>query len=147
MTRDYELHSYNVKQMARAETADNNGKAVSAGVQSQATFDASMLSAAYERAEKIRRFKEQKELQKRIEAQASFLDAAKREHVDEEVRRAFYLATLKFWINQSLDEIKTIGGEFFFVTQWVVGFGEDVNRSNKNVFNPYYKIDAHGHHL
>lgn len=78
----------------------------------QGNFDANMISQAYDRNEKIKRFKEQKELQKQIEAQSSFLDATKRENVDDELRRNFYISTIKYWINQSLDDFKCVDGNF-----------------------------------
>lgn len=77
----------------------------------QGNFDANMISQAYDRNEKIKRFKEQKELQKQIDAQSAFLDAAKRENVDDELRRSFYTSMIKYWINQSLDDLKCVDGK------------------------------------
>lgn len=109
LTKDYELHNYNVTQMAKDTASETAVDKVVLGNR-QGNFDANMISQAYDRNEKIKRFKEQKELQKQIEAQSSFLDTTKTENVDDELRRNFYVSTIKYWINQSLDDFKCVDG-------------------------------------
>jgi hypothetical protein len=73
----------------------------------QAAFDANLLSQAYERTEKIRRFKEQKELDSQLTIMHAALSAP---HVDEEQRRKCFNMFIKYWINKSIDDLKLITG-------------------------------------
>ncbi len=77
----------------------------------QASFDAGLTAMAYDRNEKIKRFKEQKELEKQIDAMSNVLDANKSQQVDDEVRRKFYMNTIRYWINVAIDELKCINGK------------------------------------
>ncbi len=65
---------------------------------------------AYERNEKIKRYKEQRELEKQLETMNLILET-KPEQVDEEKRRKIYLTSVKYWINKSIDDIKVINGK------------------------------------
>ncbi|XP_059150330.1 immunoglobulin-binding protein 1-like [Physella acuta] len=51
---------------------------------------------------KIQRFKEKKEMEKKL---AELKSQIERAHVDDEVKREFYLTQLKHWANQAIDEV------------------------------------------
>ncbi len=75
----------------------------------QAEFDANLVNMAYERNEKIKRYKEQRELEKQLETLNIMLDKNP-ELVDDENRRKTYLTSVKYWINKAIDEMKIVNG-------------------------------------
>jgi len=77
----------------------------------QASFDAGLTSMAYDRNEKIKRFKEQKDLEKQMDSMSTVLDTTKRDQVDDETRRSFYMSAIKYWVNVAIDELKCINGK------------------------------------
>ena len=106
LTRNYELHKLNIDKF---QNIDKNSKDFDMDKtslkNSQAAFDANMISQAYERSEKIRRFKEQKE----IEAQLSAMNVTL--HVDDEHKTKLFKTFIKFWINKCIDDLKVIDGK------------------------------------
>ncbi|RUS70615.1 hypothetical protein EGW08_021619 [Elysia chlorotica] len=62
--------------------------------------DVSVMSA--QRNNKIQRFKEKKEMERRI---AELQPQVEKEHVDDEVKREFYLTQIRHWANQAIDEV------------------------------------------
>ncbi|GFR66906.1 immunoglobulin-binding protein 1-like [Elysia marginata] len=62
--------------------------------------DLNAMSA--QRNNKIQRFKEKKELEKRI---AELQPQVEKEHVDDEVKRDFYLTQIRHWANRAIDEV------------------------------------------
>jgi len=59
---------------------------------------------------KIKRYKEQRELEKQLETLNQMLDKNP-ELVDEEHRRKTYLTSVKYWINKAIDEMKIVNDE------------------------------------
>ena len=103
LTKNYELHNFKIEQ----KTEKPNAVAV---LDTQSQFDSNLISAAYDRNEKIRRFKEQKELDKKLEAMST-LFTSKLDQIDDEYRRNCYTTYLKSWINRSIDDLKVINDE------------------------------------
>uniref|UniRef100_A0A0B7AP58 Immunoglobulin-binding protein 1 n=1 Tax=Arion vulgaris TaxID=1028688 RepID=A0A0B7AP58_9EUPU len=62
--------------------------------------DVNALSA--QRNSKIQRFKEKKAMEKQLADLKVYMD---KEHVDDEIKREFYLMLLKHWANRAVDEI------------------------------------------
>ncbi|CAH1988309.1 unnamed protein product [Acanthoscelides obtectus] len=62
-------------------------------------------TAVNTRANKIQRFKEQKALKSQLETLQKNLD---NEHVDEEIKRNYFLTMIKLFIHESLDELSSI---------------------------------------
>ncbi|XP_052803915.1 immunoglobulin-binding protein 1-like [Mya arenaria] len=60
------------------------------------------------RATKVQRFREQKELEKRL---SELRVTVEQDHVDDEVRRDYYLTWLKKWVNVCIDELVCIEDE------------------------------------
>ena len=106
LTKNYELHNFKIEKL-QEKSADDE-KIVVKDKQSQ--FDSNLISAAYERNEKIRRFKEQKELEKKLDSMSVIFEA-KLDHIDDEHRRDCYMTFIKSWINRSLDDLKVINDE------------------------------------
>ena len=114
VTKSYDLHKFNVNKLVKLDqqqqqAGDASAARAASNVNSQAAFDSNMVSHAYERAEKIRRFKEQKELETALNA----FNAARATNVniDDEDRREFMKKYVKYWINKSLDELKMVNGK------------------------------------
>lgn len=106
LTKDYSLHNFRIPNLLAVLTNANDSKAV---VQNGANnLDRDLIKCAYDRNEKIRRFKEQKEFEKQLEVMKT---TCKNEHVDEEQKRTFYLTCIKYWINVSVEEIKCLVGK------------------------------------
>ena len=72
------------------------------------SLDKDLIKCAYDRNEKIRRFKEQKEFEKQLEVMK---ETCKKEHVDEEKKREFFMTCVKYWVNRSIEEIKYLIGK------------------------------------
>lgn len=111
LTRNYDLHKFKLdfnnnqdpQALLEKLTMDSNR---------QASLDKAMTNTAYERVEKIRRYKEQKELERQMEGMQQCIDSVvKKELVDDEKRREYYMACIKFWINMAIDEMKCINDE------------------------------------
>ncbi|KAK3786509.1 hypothetical protein RRG08_039155 [Elysia crispata] len=62
--------------------------------------DVNVMSA--QRNNKIQRFKEKKEMERKI---AELQPQVEKEHVDDEVKREFYLTQIRHWANQAIDEV------------------------------------------
>ena len=101
LTKNYELHNFSLDKFQR--DSSNNPERVN-NISSQTAFDANMINQAYERNEKIKRFKEQKE----IESQLNLMNLTP--HADEEFRRKLFKTSVKYWINKSVDDLKIIDG-------------------------------------
>lgn len=113
LTKNYELHKFNIDKMSKTELENDQAKLekVVLEVNRQASFDANLTSMAYDRNEKIKRYKEQKEFEKQMETLAHVLDSAKREQIDDETRRQFFMTAIKYWINQAVDDLKCVNDE------------------------------------
>lgn len=119
LTRNYELHKFDVNRTNSATGQTEEDEAAARRSQmSQAAFDANMIKAAHERSEKIKRYKEQKEFEAKLEAMKPLLMTSSDQdggsggkQVDEEEKRQFFITLVKYWINKSLDDFKTIEGK------------------------------------
>lgn len=60
------------------------------------------------REEKLKRYKEQKELQAELKALKAAMDSPS---WDEQTKREYFIALIKSYINQSLDELNSIDAE------------------------------------
>jgi len=106
LTRSYGLHTF--KSLNDSNQINNSDQKCFEN--KQADFDTNLINMAYERNEKIKRYKEQRELEKQLETMNLILET-KPEQVDEEKRRKIYLTSVKYWINKSIDDIKVINGK------------------------------------
>lgn len=117
LTKDYDLHKYNVEKMSKEENIETCLEKITLNLNRQAEFDANLINMAHGRSEKIQRYKEQKQIEKEMDDMAKILDSVKNEQVDEETRRKYFIKCIKFWINQALDDFKCINGMKFFLTR------------------------------
>lgn len=114
LTKNYELHNFTVEKMDKNNNDNDNTAAlekVVLNVDRQKAFDANLTNMAYDRSEKIKRYKEQKEFEKQMEKMSGMLDSANRAHVDDEAKRNYFIMTLKYWINNALNDYKCIDDE------------------------------------
>jgi len=113
ITREYEFHNFTVKSESSFDNFVNkhggNEAASNAPVSRQAALDSDLIKGAYERSEKIKRFREQKELEKKLEALRSVRSSA---NVDDEQKRELYMSYIKFWVNKCIEDFKLLIGKF-----------------------------------
>lgn len=95
---EYGLSDYEVNDQKPNEENKN-------GNRSEIDKLASMVNT---RANKIQRYKEQKELKAKLETLKENLD---NEHVDEEIKRDYYLTMIKIYIHEAIDELNSINME------------------------------------
>ena len=111
-TRNYEFHQLSLdKYKNNANSAIEEVAALSAGSSQsskQAAFDNNMINQAHERSEKIRRYKEQKEVEAQMDKMNLILASA---HTDEDQKRDFFNSFIKYWINKAVDELKLLDGK------------------------------------
>nr|CAI5820812.1 unnamed protein product [Callosobruchus analis] len=81
-----------------------NDKKQDSNVKEKTEFE-KLEAAVNTRANKIQRFKEQKALKSQLETLKKNLD---NEHVDEEIKRNYFLTMIKLFIHESLDELSSI---------------------------------------
>jgi hypothetical protein len=115
LTRNYELHNYNTtgnvqeNSQSTPDSGDSNAKR-------QAAFDAGLINKAHERNEKIKRYKEQKELESQLDSKLKIvLDSNTGTQMDDEHKRQFYINCIKYWINKSIEDSKIVEGIKFFM--------------------------------
>jgi hypothetical protein len=114
LTKNYELHNLSLEKFQHdTSNQGSNHLERKYAIGNQTAFDANMISQANERSEKIKRFKEQKE----IESQLNLMNLAP--HADEEFKRKLFNTNIKYWINKSVDDLKVIdGNSFLFSTNF-----------------------------
>lgn len=71
----------------------------------------SINQMANSRQEKIARYKEQKEQEKRIKELQNILGESSRPVTDEDTQRSYYVLLLKFWINKVVDHLASLQSE------------------------------------
>lgn len=109
LTKSYNFHTFNIDKFESDNTESARLDQVSVNLSNkQAAFDMNMLNQAYERSEKIKRFKEQKEL----ETQINLVQSGNLTNIDEEHRRKFYNTCVKYWVNKSIDDLKVVTGKY-----------------------------------
>jgi len=138
LTKDYDLHKFNVDKMSKEEDTETSLEKVTLNLDRQAEFDANLINMAHSRSEKIARYKDQKQIEKEMDDIAKILDSVKKEQVDEETRRKYFTKCLKFWINQALDDFKCINDEISILKSIEL---EKVNKSEQ-VSEMYANIDS-----
>jgi hypothetical protein len=107
-TRNYEFHKYDLdKFKLNSSLSNETSEFTSSLAGKQAAFDSNMIVQAQERSEKIRRYKEQKEIESQMEKMILVLNSA---HTDDDQRRGFFKTFIKYWINKAVDELKLIDG-------------------------------------
>jgi len=126
LTKNYELHNYNVKKLTASKENSELDKLI-ANVSRQAAFDENLVNMAYERSEKIKRFKEMKQIETQLEQMSLVLDTVKPELVDEETRRKTFNTFIKYWINKAVDDLKVIEDEINILKS----IGEPAKESNR----------------
>ncbi|KAL3280701.1 hypothetical protein HHI36_003938 [Cryptolaemus montrouzieri] len=97
-TNDYSLSNYKFKEETLEEAIRNENK----------TEFEKLSHSVNVRANKIQRFKEQKELKTMLE---TLKENLQNEHVDEEIRRKYYLTLVKSYIFEAVDELNSIDME------------------------------------
>jgi hypothetical protein len=90
-----------------ANSSDNSVVVVHNG---EKNLDRDLIRGAFDRNEKIKRFREQKEFEKQLEIMK---ETCKKEHVDEEQKRIFYMTCIRYWLNKSIEELKFLIGKCF----------------------------------
>lgn len=85
------------------EAANNKEKPVT-----KAKGPPGVLDMANQRQNKIERYKQQKETEKKLK---ELYEHVQKPHVDEDVKREYYTTLLKQWVNKSLDEIDSLSQE------------------------------------
>ena len=111
VTRNYSLHNHS---LAKFRSEQDNDTGIASGVSSivsQAQFDKNMVNAAQGRNEKIRRYKEQKELDAQLEMMNKQAQQSAA-NLDDEFVRKMHLTYVKSWINKSLDELQMADGTY-----------------------------------
>ena len=113
LTKNYELHSYEVDASANETPLSAASAAEQISEQNkQAVFDANLIKSAHERSEKIRRFKEQKELESKLNAIRDYLTGDDESiRVDDEEKRKLFVMLVKYWLNRSVDDLKMLNDE------------------------------------
>ena len=104
ITKDYSFHNFTIPNLLVVLASANDMPRFQNG---EKNLDRDLIKCAYERNEKIRRFKEQKEFERQLEVMK---ETCKKEHVDEEKKREFYMTFVKYWVNRSIEEIKHLIG-------------------------------------
>jgi hypothetical protein len=113
-TRSYEFHTHDLEKYKTSHivnTQPSTEEFSSTLAAKQAAFDNNMVNQATERSEKIRRYKELKEVESQMDKMFLVLNSA---HTDEDQRRSFYMTLIEYWINKSIDELKLIDGKIYF---------------------------------
>lgn len=94
----YGLSSYKFKDEEKEDNSNNSNKSELDVITSQANT----------RANKIQRFREQKELKEKLEELKKNVE---NEHCDEEIKRNYFLTMIKLFINEAADELSSIETE------------------------------------
>jgi len=113
LTRNYEFHNY---KFDKTESTSNQQAAassefVSGSSSRQQQFDENLINQACARNEKIKRFKEQKELEAKVKVLAAMT------HIDEEHKRKLHIDYVKYWVNKSIDDLSLCISELNILSQ------------------------------
>lgn len=124
-TGQYEIHKYNLNRFKLATSTSNSnssGNEEANGQSSkQAAFDNNLIHAAEDRSEKIRRYKEQKEIESQLDKMMLVVSSA---HTDDEQKRKFYTTFITYWVNKAVDELKLLSDEIQILSRFENGQGE-----------------------
>ncbi|OWF43026.1 immunoglobulin-binding protein 1-like [Mizuhopecten yessoensis] len=100
--------TYNVAKVNIHLDDDDNEETVETGMVPLRQGPPGMMKMISERESKIQMFKEQKELEAKLADLKLYID---KEHVDEEVKREYYVTLLKKWVNIASEELSGINFE------------------------------------
>lgn len=115
ITREYEFHNFTIKSESLLDNFVNkhgNEAASNASLSRQVALDNDLIKGAYERSEKIKRFREQKELEKKLEAMRSVRIST---NIDDEHKRELYMSYIKFWVNKCIEDFKLLIDEMMML--------------------------------
>lgn len=112
LTKMYGFHSLNVevlkKETNSASTAlEHLSSSSNTTSTRQAAFDQNLMNQAFDRNEKIKRFKEQREIESQLD---TFNLCLNKPLCDEEQKREIFTTYIKYWLNKSIDDFKSISG-------------------------------------
>lgn len=101
--RNYGVTSYELPEVKDDDSPDEKPAASPKKSETE-----SLLDACRKRKEKIARFTEQKAMEERQQQLRELISNA---HVDDEVLREYYTVLLKYWVNNSIEELRSIEEE------------------------------------
>lgn len=101
--RNYGVTSYELPEVKDDDSPDEKPSASSKKSETE-----SLLDACRKRKEKIARFTEQKAMEERQQQLRELISNAQ---VDDEVLREYYTVLLKYWVNSSIEELRSIEEE------------------------------------
>ncbi|RNA00204.1 immunoglobulin-binding 1 [Brachionus plicatilis] len=108
LTFNYGIHQIDIKQFGHSgQNADPHGFPETQYGR-QAAFEQNLIKQAYDRSEKIKRYREQKELEEKLKDCQLVLA---KPYVDEEQKSEIYNIYIKYWLNQAVDDLKLINDE------------------------------------
>ncbi|CAG5120470.1 unnamed protein product [Candidula unifasciata] len=96
------LKSYDVIQYDVHHSEDDEEENTMSLVKRPSSQNSDLSLQAAQRNNKIQRFKEKKAMEKKMTDLKVYMD---KEHVDDEIKREFYLTLLKHWASKAVDEI------------------------------------------
>lgn len=106
LTFNYGIHRIDIKQFD--SNPGHSGVLSETQAGRQAAFEQNLIRQAYDRSEKIKRYREQKEIEEKLKNCQLVLA---KPHVDEEQKSEIYNIYIKYWLNQAIDELKLINDE------------------------------------
>lgn len=98
LLKTYNIINYDISLSEGDETEDD----IENMVPSNRVHSSDVCIMSAQRNNKIQRFKEKREMEKRI---AELQPQVEAEHVDDEVKREFYMTQLRHWANRAIDEV------------------------------------------
>lgn len=131
LTKNYGLHNYAIPSLEKLTENNENEEPAK---QTASSLDRDLIKQAYERNEKIKRFKETKEFEKKLEGMKA---AVNLEHVDDERKRDFYLTFIKFWLNKVIENIKSVVDEMKLVKSRSMGIDNVQTKPKAAPIQPY----------
>ncbi|BFZ22268.1 hypothetical protein BsWGS_25307 [Bradybaena similaris] len=96
------LKSYDVIEYDVHHSDDDEEENIATAVKQKSSQNPDLGAQAAQRNSKIQRFKEKKVMEKKLSDLKVYMD---KEHVDDEIKREFYLTLLKHWASKAVDEI------------------------------------------
>ena len=108
LTFNYGIHRIDIKQFS--SSGQNKVSKILSETQAgrQAAFEQNLINQAYDRSEKIKRYREQKELEDKLKNCQLVLSKS---YIDEEQKSEIYNIYIKYWLNQAIDDLKLVNDE------------------------------------
>lgn len=108
LTFNYGIHRIDVKQFGNSCLNKDSKILSETQAGRQAAFEQNLINQAYERSEKIKRYREQKELEEKLKNCQLVLSKS---FIDEEQKSEIYNIYIKYWLNQAVDDLKLLNDE------------------------------------